>query len=273
MAADPPFGAFARIWRRQTPGEVAGAMAASGAATAQWNFSAIGAPSIAADLEPERYSQVAGAFAQAGVALWGLSCTYNLTHPDPGRRRELRRAAETMIGRAPLLGVEAVTVCAGSRDPDGWTWHPGNATESAWREMRAELDTLLAAAAAVGLAIAVEPEPGCIVSDTERACRLLAEVGEDSPLGFVLDPSNLVTGQPREAWEAVLDDAFAALGHRCLAVHAKDPLGPAAPDYEKIAARHARFTPGAPVIVQDVGERDVPATLRHLRRAWSSASG
>ena len=190
--SDPLFGAFARIWRRAQPSEVAEAMAAAGAGTAQWNFSAIGQPSVSADLQPELYSQVRKAFEHAGVGLWGLSCSHNLTHPDADRRRVDRRAAQTMISRAPILGVEAITICAGSRDIDGWTWHPANGTESAWRDMRGELDTMLDAAAGAGVMIAVEPEPGCIVNDTARACRLLHEVGEDSPLGFVLDPSNLV---------------------------------------------------------------------------------
>ena len=270
---DPLFGAFARIWSRAQPSEVADAMAAGGAATAQWNFSAIGQPSVSADLQPELYSQVRTAFDHAGVGLWGLSCSHNLTHPEADRRRVDRRAAQTMISRAPILGVEAVTICAGSRDSDGWTWHPENGTESAWKEMRDELDTLLEAAAGAGMTIAVEPEPGCIVSDIAHACRLLLEVGEDSPLGFVLDPSNLLADRPSEAWDSVLDDAFSRLGHRCLALHAKDPLGRVFPDrvidYRKIAAWHARFTPGAPVIVQDVDERAFSAVLELLGRAWA----
>jgi sugar phosphate isomerase/epimerase len=271
--SDPLFGAFARIWRRAQPSEVAEAMAAGGAGTAQWNFSAIGQPSVSANLQPELYSQVRKAFDHSGVGLWGLSCSHNLTHPDADRRRVDRRAAQTMISRAPILGVEAITICAGSRDIDGWTWHPENGTESAWREMRCELDTMLDAAAGAGVMIAVEPEPGCIVSDTARACRLLHEVGEDSPLGFVLDPSNLVADQPPETWVPVLDDAFSRLGHRCLAVHAKDPLGRVFPDrvidYRRIAARYARFTPGVPVVVQDVDERDFSAVLELLGRAWA----
>ena len=137
---------------------------------------------------PRSHAEVRDAFGRAGVGLWGLSCTYNLTHPDIQRRRELQRAAEVMIRRAPLLGVDVVTICAGSRDPDGWTFHPDNASEAASAEMRHGLDPLLAAAQQSGVRLGVEPEPGCIVSDVERACRLLAELEDDSLVGIVLDP-------------------------------------------------------------------------------------
>jgi sugar phosphate isomerase/epimerase len=272
---EPRFGAFARLWPRSTAVEVAGAMAAAEAATAQWNFSAVGEPSISGELATDLYTEVRDAFGRAGVGLWALSCTYNVTHPDIQRRRELQLAATAMIRHAPLLGVDVVTICAGSRDPDGWTFHPDNASEAAWAEMREELEPLLAAARHSGLRLGIEPEPGSIVSDAERARRLLEELGDGSPVGIVLDPWNLVAHEPAQSRRALLADTFSRLGRACVAVHAKDPLSRtfhgAALDYGTIAELHAQFTSTVPVIIQDVREDDFADTLRFLRQAWLPA--
>lgn len=273
--AEPVIGAFARLWPRSSAAEVAGEMAAAGAATAQWNFSAVGEPAVSDQLAPAHYRTVRDAFARAGVGLAALSCTYNLTHPDIDRRRQLQLAAQTMIERAPLLGVDVVTICAGSRDPDGWTFHPDNALEESWVEMRRELDPLLEVAHGHGVRLGVEPEPGCIVSDTDRAVRLLHELGADDGVGIVLDPWNLAAHRPADARGPILADAFARLGAASVAIHAKDPLGRTfggtGLHYGQIAELHGRFADGTPIIVQDVREDDFADTLGFLRDAWSTA--
>lgn len=270
--ADLVLGAFARMWARGTAEQVAVEMRAAGLATAQWNFSAIGLPSISSATPPTVYQSVRRAFEKAEVGLWGMSCTYNVTHPDRGQREQLESAAATMIARAPLLGVTAVSVCAGSRNANGWAYHPDNLTESAWSDMRAGLEKLLEVASAAGVVIAVEPEGGTILRDATCGSRLLDELGSDCPLGVIIDSWNLVTGDTREP-EVVLEEAFRLLGRRTVALHAKDPLGrkfggPVL-DYPRIAALQRQFAPDTPVIIQDVEEADIRDAMAFLRAAWA----
>jgi sugar phosphate isomerase/epimerase len=213
--------------------------------------------------------------AASGLSVWGLSCTYNLLDADLSRRSDLNEAAARVITMAPLTGATAVTICTGSRGPDGWTFHPDNQSARAWQEMRASLDPLLAAADRAGVLIGVEPEGGSVVSDATAGARLLDEVGTDAPLGFILDAWNLLAGQPGRPVAEVLGEAFAVLGPRTVCLHAKDPLARtfSAPrvDYELVAELHAAHAPRAPVVMQDVAEDDVGRTVSILRSAWPTA--
>jgi sugar phosphate isomerase/epimerase len=271
----PQLGAFARMWKRDSAAEIAQAMAAEGLVAAQWNFSAVGQPTVSGDRDEAEYAGVRAAMAASGLSVWGLSCTYNLLDADLSRRSDLTEAAVRMIGLAPALGATAVTICTGSRAPDGWTFHPDNQNARAWNEMRAGLDPLLAAAGQAGVVIGVEPEGGSIMANASAGARLLDEVGTGAPLGFILDAWNLLAGQPGRHEDEVLGEAFAVLGPRTVCLHAKDPLSRkfSSPtvDYERVAELHAAHTPGAPVVLQDVAEDDVGEAVVLLQAAWAAA--
>lgn len=274
----PEFGAFARMWRRDSAAGIGAAMRAETLTTAQWNFSALGQPTVSGDRTRDDNTRVREALAAEGLTVWGLSCTFNLLHPDPVRRAGLTAAAVAMIGQAPALGATAVTICTGSRAPDGWTYHPDNDTPAAWREMRAGLDRLLAAAGAAGVIIGVEPERGCVVADTAGCARLLAETGPGAPLGVVLDAWNLAAGDPRRPSGEVVAEAFTMLGSATVCLQAKDPLTRKFPDgpridYVQVAALHTAHTAAVPVILQDVAEKDVSETVTALRAAWAGVAG
>jgi len=272
----PQLGAFARMWKRDSAAAIAAAMAAEGLAAAQWNFSAIGQPTVSGDRTEEEYAGVRAAMAASGLSVWGLSCTYNLLDADLSRRSGLNEAAVQMVSLAPAIGATAVTICTGSRASDGWTYHPDNQSAQAWQEMRAGLDPLLAAAGRAGVVIGVEPEGGSVVSDATAGARLLDELGTDAPLGFILDAWNLLAGQPGRRDDEVLGEAFAVLGPRTVCLHAKDPLSRTFPsprvDYEHVAELHAAHAPDAPVVMQDVTENDVGRTVSILQSAWGAVA-
>jgi sugar phosphate isomerase/epimerase len=262
------------MWKRDGAADIAAAMRAATLTTTQWNFSALGQPTVSAERTSDDYVRVREAMAAEGLTVWGLSCTFNLLDPDLARRENLIQEAVTMIALAPAIGAAAVTICTGSRAPDGWTYHPDNRTRAAWNEMRSGLDRLLVAADTAGVMIGVEPERGCIVADTASCSRLLEETGRDAPLGVVLDAWNLAAGEPRRHPDDVLADAFAALGSRTACLQAKDPLnrtftdGPVV-DYVQVARLHAAYAGGAPVVLQDVAEDDVREVVAALRAAWT----
>jgi sugar phosphate isomerase/epimerase len=275
-AGRPELGAFARMWKRDSAAEIAAAMAAEGLTTAQWNFSALGQPTVSDRRTAGDYTAVRTALGAHGLSVWGLSCTFNLLDPDPVRRAELTGAAVAMIALAPAIGATAVTVCTGSRAPDGWTYHPDNGTAAAWREMSEGLGRLMDAAADAGVLIGMEPERGCVVAGTASCARLLAEAGPDALLGVVLDAWNLAAGDPARPAAEVVAEAFELLGPRTVCLQAKDPLGrkfrhgPKI-DYAQVARLHAAHCPGAPVVLQDVAEPDVGEAVAALRSAWAAA--
>jgi sugar phosphate isomerase/epimerase len=203
-----------------------------------------------------------------------------MAHPDPVTREASTRHAAGYIAALGPMGAEAVTLCTGSRDPEHmWRKHPDNGTEAAWSDFRASIDALLPAAAEAGVMLAIEPEPGNVVTDTSRAKRLLWELGSDADqIGFILDPANLVDDAPVERHEAILGEAFAELGSRTLCLHGKDPHGWQAAldgdggvDYELVFARYRELPRAVPFIVQDATPEQVPRVRALMLAAFDRA--
>jgi sugar phosphate isomerase/epimerase len=273
----PEMGVFARVWRANQPRAIAEPIRALGLRHVQWNFSAIGRPTISSEYCEADFTEVKTAFAEAGVMLWGLSVTYNIIDRDQERCEAHTRAAEHMIRLAPLLGVEAVTICTGSNDPTNmWKFHPDNARADSWVRALEVIRRLEAAARESGVLVGVEPERANVVADASAAHRLLEALGERASVGVVLDPANLITVESANRQKEVLTQAFASLGDRVICLHAKDVVsdgaysaaGQGVLDYDLIASLHSTYTPAAPVVIQDAYPDDMPNVIAYLRRVW-----
>jgi sugar phosphate isomerase/epimerase len=219
-------GVFARVFPVGPAESVARSIAEAGYTLAQLNLRAIGLPTLPAAGDWDRIDPeaVRADFAAAGVSVWGVSCSYNMAHPDASVRSAGTAAAVELIGHARRFGAGTVTLCTGSRNRDNmWAFHPDNATGAAWRDMRAELDRLIAAALEAGVTLGIEPEPGNVVRDAGAAVRLYAELGPVADaVGVIADSANLLVGIPVEAHRDVLERSFSALSGRIICLHAKD---------------------------------------------------
>jgi sugar phosphate isomerase/epimerase len=259
-------GIFAKTFRRPTSAEVAAEVKQSGYALAHWNFAAIGLPTLADDLPDEAYTEVRAAFDAEGLGIPSMSATYNVIGPDAERRSAETKRAKQLIRRARLLGAEVVTLCTGTRDPQNmWRAHPDNATPDAWRDLRATLDVLMDAASDSGVVLGIEPEPGNVVRDASAAARLLAEVGDDAPVGIVFDPANLLTPETAGQQTEILTEAVGLLGPRIVGVQLK---GFDLMDYRLVFGLLEHVGP-VPLIVQDVTEADAGRVRSDLLRRHS----
>jgi sugar phosphate isomerase/epimerase len=269
----PAYGIFARVFPAGPASTVATSIATACYETAQLNLSALGLPTIPAadDWDEIDVDAIRLAFADACVGLWGLSCSYNMAHPDARVRSAGTTAAVALIARAPRLGVTAVTLCTGSRNPDRmWSTHPDNATPEAWADMRRELDVLLAAASDAGVLLGVEPEPGNVVRDADAASRLLGELGTDArSIGIIADSANLLSAVPHDEHAATLVHSFELLAPHIACLHAKDLVpwdqslaGHGIVDYDLVGRLYSSLPQHPPLIVQDLQAADA-ARLRH----------
>jgi len=263
-------GVFARCFPAQAPEPLGRAIAEAGFSAVQLNLTAIGLPTIpdAQALAGIDLVAVRRDLEAPGLRIWGLSGSYNIAHPDQQRARQQTEDAARLIRRAPELGVVAVTLCTGSRDPDDmWRGHPDNDSDDAWADLLRNLGPLLDAAEEADVLLAVEPEPGNVISGTDAAVRLLEELGDRaSRIGFILDPANLVGETEPAASETVLRDAFDRLGSRAICVHAKDVVtwdariaGAAGLDFALVRELHAGLPHAVPVIVQDADPTNLEA--------------
>ncbi|WP_214110138.1 sugar phosphate isomerase/epimerase family protein [Acrocarpospora catenulata] len=270
-------GIFARTFVRATPTEVAAAVAGAGYALAHWNFAAIGLPTLAEGVDSDCFARVRDAFDEVGLAIPSVSATYNVIHPDAALRAHQTSHAVRLIGLAPELGADVVTLCTGTRDPENmWRAHPGNTAPDAWADLRRTLEPLLEAASAAGVSLGVEPEPGNLVRDAPTAARLLTELGTDAPIGIVLDPANLLTPATVARQDEIIGEAIDLLGDRIVGAQAKDVVvsgyaaaGTGMMDYPAVFAQLARIAP-VPLIVQDAAEADAARVRADLVR-WHAA--
>jgi sugar phosphate isomerase/epimerase len=274
------FGIFARTFTRNTPEQVAAAVAEAGYQTTQLNISSFGHPTIPAPGEEPDYPRVADAFSAAGIEIWGLSATFNAIDPDTRRRGRSIQNARVLIGNAPTLGAGVVTLCTGTRDrTEMWLAHPDNTSAHAWADLRATLDRLIPAAAEAGAVLGIEPEPGNVIRNTAAAQQLITELGDDAGhIGIVLDPANLLASGKLDAQTRILTEAFSELSPYVVAVHAKDVIGDGRHatadsgglDYRLIARLHQEFSPSVPIIVQNSTEKDAPRILELLAQHWKN---
>lgn len=264
------WGVFARCFPTQGAAELAATIRDHAFEVVQLNLSAVGKPTIPSETELAAidFPEIAAAFHDASLGLWGLSASFNIIHPAPGVADQQASDAARLIRRAPELGVTAVTLCTGSRDAnDMWRAHPDNASEAAWADLLRRLDPLLDAAEAADVLLAVEPEPGNVISGTDAAVRLVDELGARARhIGFILDPANLVGESAPEEFEAVLQDAFDRLGEQTICLHAKDVVswderlaGGAGLNFGLVRELHAALPHRVPIIIQDANPENIRA--------------
>lgn len=260
-------GIFARTFVRDSPAAVAKAVADAGFDLVQLNLNSFGLPTIPDQdvLLSTDFGAVRDAFTEQGIAIWGVSVTYNTIHPDAGLRRRLTEDACRLIARVPELGARFATLCTGTRDGDNmWRTHPANGDSAARRDLRATIDRLLEAAIAAGVRLGIEPEPANVIHDARAAASLLHEFGPDAEhVAIVLDPANLIDAATAPSQRAVLGEAFETLGASIVCLQAKDVVasgfvaaGTGLLDYDLIFELRSELPRAVPVVVQDVAEHD-----------------
>ncbi|WP_382309373.1 sugar phosphate isomerase/epimerase family protein [Herbiconiux sp. UC225_62] len=282
--AVPLLGAFARIFSRPTVNDLAVAFEDHALTQVQLNLSALGLPTIPRGDELRRLDVAAiqRTFGLHGSTVWGVSATFNTAHPDPDVRKHDTADAARFIAALGDSGAVAATLCSGSRDPANmWGRHPDTASEAAWSDFRRSLDALLPSAEAAGVLLAIEPEPANTVSGTDRALRLIDELGPDADtIGFILDPANLIDGVAADDRRSTLERAFDALGDRAICVHAKDTVpwaqtlaGAGVVDYDLVGRLHAALPQPVPVVIQDASETEIDAVAALVReRVFAGAA-
>lgn len=213
---------FSRTYPLGQVTDVLRAIRADGFDGAQMNLSSFGMESLPDLLDEEALSEGRQEVARLGVTMAALSGTYNMAHPNPMQRRAERPRFVNVLKAARLIGAPIVTLCTGTRHPtDKWSPHPDNRSAGAWTDLRAELDWALGEAAAVGLVLAIEPEPGNVVCDAWAARRLLDEIEADH-LKIILDAANLIGVDGLDRQAGIMAEALDLLGPDVVLAHAKD---------------------------------------------------
>lgn len=267
-------GVFAKTFAADEPLTALSAAADAGFAVAHYNLSCSGIGSLPATVSTEHAAAVAAASAATGVALCGVSATFNMIHPDITVRRRGLVALDAIAGAARTMGTDLVTLCTGTRDPDDmWRHHPANCDPSAWNDLCESLDDALRVAARHDVRLGIEPERANVVATADLARRLVDDLADDR-LCIVLDPANLIDPAEPGRQHDLISSAIELLADRIAVAHVKDrrvdgtvvPPGDGIVDHAHMVAelRRARFD--GPLVAHGFGAEHARAASGHLRR-------
>ncbi|MEC9141340.1 MAG: TIM barrel protein, partial [Pseudomonadota bacterium] len=205
-------GVFAKSFAGDDPLTILSASRAAGFEAVQYNLSCSGIGSLPEAIPDDAVQEIRHAARATGVGIAAISATYNMTDPDPDSLAAGRRAFLAICETAGSIGSNIVTVCSGSKHPtDKWQHYPANDDPQSWTDMCKEFEIICEHATQHGVLIAVEPEPGNVVRDADRAARLFADFA-GGPIRIVLDPANIIDGVAPEQQRRVIDQALDLLG-------------------------------------------------------------
>ncbi len=268
-------GIFTVVFPRANPEETFDAVAAHGIRAVQYDV-ADPATDQLPDSLPDGYAERMGRIArERGIEIVALSGTFNMAHPDAARRADDLARFAVVAAAAPAMGARVITLCTGTRYTGSmWREHPDNATPEAWRDVRETLDQALAIADQHDLTLAVECEPANVIRDARAGRRLLDEV--NSPrLAIVMDPANILAGDLTRDPADHLDEAFALLGDRIVASHAKDidasgrfcPAGHGIVPWRHYVSLLRGIGFDGPLVLHSLAEPDVAGCLEVINAA------
>jgi sugar phosphate isomerase/epimerase len=215
-------GIFAKTFSGSDPNTVLAAVAKAGFKAAHYNMACSGLAAMPDTIDDDVADTVHEAATRHGVALVGLSATWNMIHPDKAQRESGFVGLSAIGKQSKCMGPRLVTLCTGTRDPDDqWRHHPENVSPSAWADLLASMEKAIAIAEQYDLTLGIEPELANVVSDAKAAKRLLDEM-QSSRLGIVLDPANLFERPDKDTRHRLVEEAVSLLGDRIVMAHAKD---------------------------------------------------
>jgi sugar phosphate isomerase/epimerase len=215
-------GIFAKTFAGNSPLAVLQAAAAAGYASVQYNMACSGLSALPDEVTTDEARAVREASIATGVEIAAISATYNMTHPDPAKRRAGRNSFAAIAARAHEMGSNLLTVCSGSMDAeDQWRHHPENDSPGAWAVMIDEFRALIEIADRHDILIGVEPELANVVTSAEKARTLIDSLGSDR-IRIVLDPANLAEVATLDDRRRIIADAVDLLADRIVMAHAKD---------------------------------------------------
>ena len=269
-------GIFAKTLARPTLDGLLEAIARHGIESVQFNFSCVGLATLPERIGADLADRIRGGVADHVLKLAAVSGTFNLIHPDPRVRRDGLRRFPELVRACARMGAPVITLCSGTRDSENmWRWHPANASVEAWSDLRASLSEVLPVAEANQITLGVEPEPSNVVASARQARRLLDEL-KSPRLKIVMDAANLFQTQDLTRMREILDEAFGLLGGDIVIAHAKDirmdgelryvAAGKGLLDYEHYLALLAAAGFAGPLILHELQEAEVPASVAFLRK-------
>jgi sugar phosphate isomerase/epimerase len=273
-------GIFAKTFARSSLEETLYAVRAHGIGCVQFNMSCASLPPMPEEIPAELTDRIRGEMERRNLTMAAVSGTFNMIHPDRGKRREGLRRLGVLADACGRLGTSVITLCTGTRDPeDMWRYHPENDSPMAWRDLLVSMEQAVRVAEGHEVTLAFEPEVNNVVDSAEKSRRLLDEM-RSSRLKVVMDAANIFREGKLPHLDEILDKAFGLLGEDIVIAHAKDvkstgevvAAGRGELDYDRYLENLRGVGFEGPVILHGLGESEVEGSVAFLRAKLVNAA-
>jgi sugar phosphate isomerase/epimerase len=273
-------GIFAKTFARSSLEETLYAVRAHGIGCVQFNMSCASLPPMPEEIPAELTDRIRGEMERRNLTMAAVSGTFNMIHPDRGKRREGLRRLGVLADACGRLGTSVITLCTGTRDPeDMWRYHPENDSPMAWRDLLVSMEQAVRVAEGHEVTLAFEPEVNNMVDSAEKSRRLLDEM-RSSRLKVVMDAANIFREGKLPHLDEILDKAFGLLGEDIVIAHAKDvkstgevvAAGRGELDYDRYLENLRGVGFEGPVILHGLGESEVEGSVAFLRAKLVNAA-
>lgn len=279
------FGCFSPELRANAPGPLFEAAQRLGFTQMQFDFLSTRGEEMPEEIGLSELDSILACAKAANVEIVAVNGTFNMIDGDAARLDTYIRRFAQIARAAAHLGAKVVTLCTGSRSPEGmWRHDPRTADESNWAPLLRTTEQLLPIAQRHGLILGVEPEPTNVIDSPKKARRYLDEM-QSKHLKIIMDCANLFapgTAQLKLV-RPTLQEAFDLLGGDIALAHGKDVCeGPEASfsypgngivDYSMYFSLLAQSGYTGGLILHGIkNEGDFPAAIQNMKVAQSAAN-
>ena len=160
-------------------------------------------------------------FAQNDLDVAVLGCYLNLGNPNQKQLSHTQEIYMAQIRFAAALGCSVVGTETGSTNEDYHYDPQACCSEQALLTLIQNLRPVVQYAEKMGVLLAIEPVWRHIVSDADRARRVLDTICSPN-LRIILDPVNLISPQKYEQRDETIAHAIEVLGEDVAIIHLKD---------------------------------------------------
>jgi sugar phosphate isomerase/epimerase len=221
-------------------------------------------------------------FLSQGLQIAALAGYTNLVNPDLEARERNNRRFFEMIDHCRDFGATLIATETGSLNRESeWEDTSENHTETAWQILMPVLKEAVKRAEDAGVTLLIEGYVNNVVATVKDCERLRNEIPSPA-LGFVLDPNNLFEEADMDDVPAHLERIFEIIGPDAPLAHIKDieyrngsietpRAGTGQLDYAAFARLMQKYQPNAPLILEHLGQAEVPETMAFVKRFFAES--
>ncbi len=188
-------------------------------------------------LTEELAAEVKQAFSETGMECAVLGCYLNLANPDDEARVKTQEIYRAHLRFGGMIGARVVGSETYALKDTVFSDGPAPQSEEAFQLFMKGFLPIAKYAEETGMVMAIEPVCTHIISNPERAERMLDIVKTDK-VKIILDAVNLVSNSTADRAESIIREAIRRLGDQVRVLHMKDfAVNPDKPGDEQVDFR------------------------------------